>query len=356
MKTFETRRGSLTLPTFLPDGTRGVVKSIDAQDASDAGVKVMMVNSFHLATHPGISTVGTFGGIHAFMGWDKPVMSDSGGFQIFSLIHESGLGSVHNKGLTYQSAKGQKKKQLTPEKCIQNQFKIGSDMIYCLDDCTHPSMPLSAQEESVKRTLNWAKVCKKTYLQRSKQLKGDAPKLFAVVQGGESHELRRQCAESLLELGFDGFGFGGWPIKDDGQLTEMLHFVSELIGPDFPKHALGVGKPHNLVKAYQYGYSIFDCVLPSRDARNKRLYTFETTDRSEILNRPDFYRTFYIDRELNIKDSGPLEAGCDCYTCTHFSKGYLNHLFALRDHLAYRLATIHNLRFYSRLTEILRHD
>ncbi len=356
IKELETGHGTLKFPVYLPDGTRGVVRAVDSVDVANAGIEAMVVNTLHLSSKPGMTTLASMGGIHNFMGWDKPIISDSGGFQVFSMIVDSKLGSISPKGFSYSHTKGGKKKNLTPEKCIQLQFRIGADIIYCLDYCTHPEMDRATQLTSVDYTLKWAKKCKQEYDRQIKQRKSDRPRplLFAVVQGGNDKDLRKRCAEELLEMGFDGFGFGGWPIQEDGTLTDMVAYVSELIPDSYPKHALGIGKPENLVAAFKAGYGIFDCVIPTRDARHKRLYTFKEDIKGMNMLNGDFYDYLYIHDDIHIKDSRPIDPLCDCLTNNHYSRSYLNHLFNINDHLAYRLATIHNLRFYSKLIEYLR--
>jgi queuine tRNA-ribosyltransferase len=359
MKELKTRSGVMKFPVFLPDGTRGIVRSVDSMDLEMCGIESIVVNTLHLSTKPGLTTVNGAGGIHNYMNFHHPVISDSGGFQVYSLITESKAGTIHKDGFTYKLEQDSDKKILTPEKCIQYQFKIGADIIYCLDYCTHPSAPDNIQEESVDLTIKWARRCKKefeTQLKLRKVKEDNRPLLFAVVQGGNNPDLRKKCALELLRIGFDGYGFGGWPIDDDGKLLDMVGYVAELIGTDYPKHALGIGKPENLVKAYIAGYEIFDCVIPTRDARHKRLYTFRDFERIQCIEdfEEGFYKYLYLQDDIHIKALKPIEEGCDCHTCKHFTRSYLHHLFRIGDTLAYRLATIHNLRFYTRLIDKLR--
>jgi queuine tRNA-ribosyltransferase len=356
MKVLQTNHGPLRLPVFLPDATRGIVRAVDTADVEEAKIEALVVNTLHLASKPGTSTLSTHGGIHQFMDWKGPIISDSGGFQLFSMINESKMGSINPKGFIYQHEKGGKKHKLTPEKCIQLQFKIGADIIYCLDYCTHPDMDMATQKTSVEYTINWAKKCKKEYdrLLAEKKDPSNRPLLFGVVQGGNSKELRKKCAEALLEIGFDGFGYGGWPIDKNGKLLDMVGYVADLLPKELPKHALGIGKPENLVAAYEAGYHIFDCVIPTRDARHKRLYAYNEPITSYEQLKGDFYSYLYIQDEKYIKDSRPIDEVCDCLTNERYSRSYLTHLFSINDHLAYRLATIHNLRFYSKLQEYLR--
>jgi queuine tRNA-ribosyltransferase len=345
MKTIQTAHGTLQCPAFLPDGTRGVIRALDASDVAACGIEAMMVNALHLSSHPGTTVVKQMGGIHAFMGWHKPVMSDSGGFQVFSLIAENPKsGSISKKGFVYRLDNG-KKQTLTPEKCIQKQFHIGADVMFCLDHCTHPNASVEEQQLSVKHTVAWAQQCRDEFDRRRNR---DGTKLFGVIQGGMDFDLRKQCVAQMLEIGFDGFGFGGWPIADDGALVEAVAWVAELLPNDVPKHALGIGKLENVVRAFRLGYDTFDCTLPTRDARQKRLYVFhDAPDRVNL--DADFYRYLYVDDERHGRDSEPVDPTCDCLCCQNYSRAYLHHLFKINDTLAFRLATIHNVRFYARM-------
>ncbi len=351
-----TAHGELGLPSFLPDATRGIVRFVDSGDLRASRVEALVVNTLHLSSQPGISAVKRAGGIHRFMGWSGPVVSDSGGFQVLSLAQQSpDLVRVTSRGFQYRRDRKDKKHILTPEKCIQQQFDLGSDIMFCLDYCTHPDAPQETQLQSVELTIEWAKRCREEYDRRMQRHPGGArPLLFAVVQGGPSRDLRARCAESLQNLGFDGYGFGGWPIDDDGGLVEMVGYVAALLPAESPKHGLGIGKPENLAAAYRFGYRTFDCVLPTRDARHGRVYVFEPEWTGVwTVGRPP-YSYVYIKDEDHIADSRPLERGCDCVACQHYSRGYIQHLFHINDPTGARLATIHNLRFFTRLVDALR--
>ncbi len=357
MRALATTHGRLRLPAFLPDATRGVVRALDSADLAACGVDGLMVNTLHLSSHPGATIVSAMGGIHRFMQWPGPIASDSGGYQVFSLIHESAnLGSVSRNGFTYRLAKGHKKQTLTPEKAIQKQFQIGADLMFCLDHCTHPTAGADVQRESVEHTIEWARRCREEFDRRAHQRRDDEgrPLLFAVVQGGGDPALRRECAERLVAIGFDGYGYGGWPVDRDGMLVEMVEYVADLVPVDAPKHALGIGKPDNLARCSAMGYNLFDCTIPTRDARHQRLYVFDGDPAEIDLTAGPFYRNLYMQDDKHRRDAGPVSEGCDCLCCRSYSRAYLHHLFAIRDPLAHRLATIHNLRFYSRLMELLR--
>ena len=297
MKVLETSRGALRLPAFLPDGTRAVVRGLDAADLKACGIEAMMVNALHLSTNPGTSTVAALGGVHKFMGWDGITASDSGGFQAWSLAHANAkLGSVTDKGFVYRHEKKGPKHLLTPEKCIRHQLELGTDILFCLDQCTHPDDSQDVQETSVARTIAWAKRCRDEYIARVGAAPGsdvaDRPLLFAVVQGGNSRDLRTRCADQLADMGFDGFGFGGWPIADGGGLTDMVARVVELLPQHAPKHALGIGKPDNIVAAWQAGYRLFDCAIPTRDARRRRLYVTSVNTYTDLRKKPINHRFF----------------------------------------------------------------
>ncbi|MEJ5201192.1 MAG: tRNA guanosine(34) transglycosylase Tgt [Anaerolineales bacterium] len=350
----------LELPVYLPDATYGVVRSVDADDLRGCQVQAVVMNTFHLMQRPGSSVIQALGGLHRMSGWEGPIVTDSGGFQAYSLIHQNPkYGTISDEGLVFQPEGASRKYQLTPEKCIQLQLSYGSDIVICLDDCTHVDASYEEQRESVRRTVAWAKRCKLefTKLVAQKRLQEDKrPKLFAVIQGGGVRELRRQCAEQLLEIGFDGFGYGGWPLDGKGNLlTDMLGYTRELVPAQYPLHALGVGHPQNVVACYELGYGLFDSAMPTRDARHGRLYAFTTP-----ASAPDgglkgrWFKFIYIDDERYMRSDAPVSPGCDCLCCQRYSLGYLRHLFKLNDSLYPRLATIHNLRFMTQLTTRLR--
>ena len=274
--------GDLQLPTFLPDATLGVVRAVDAVDLLNCGLQGVVMNTFHLMQHPGSSTIQALGGLHTMCGWPGPIVTDSGGFQAYSLIRENAkFGAITDGGIVLRPEGSDRKFQLTPEKCVQLQVAYGTDVVMCLDDCTHVDDPLAVQQTSVRRTIAWAKRCKAEFVQLMAQKRladADRPLLFAVVQGGGSPALRTECAAALLEIGFDGYGYGGWPLDADGELVdEMLALTRALVPAEFPMHALGIGHPANVAACVALGYDIFDCALPTRDARRGRLYRADRT-------------------------------------------------------------------------------
>lgn len=351
--------GPLPLPTFLPDATLGAVRAADSRDLHEARIDGVVMNVFHLMQKPGSSTIAALGGLHKMAAWDRPIVTDSGGFQAYSLIRQNPkFGKLSDQGITFQPEGADRKFQLTPEKSIQLQLAYGADIVICLDDCTHVDNHPEEQARSVQRTIRWARRCKEEFERQIGQRRQAAyrPLLFAVVQGGGDRALRAECAAALLAIGFDGYGFGGWPLDAQGRLlAEILAYTRSLIPADYPMHALGVGQPENVVACARMGYAIFDSALPTRDARSGRLYTF-TADpsRPEFRLAGDWYDYHYLPDKKHIKNTAPISPGCDCHTCQNYTLGYLHHLHKVSETLGLRLATIHNLRFMSRLMELLR--
>ncbi len=354
----ETTHGPLHLPVYFPDATRGVVRTVDSHDLEVCGVQGLVVNAFHLSTRPGAGLIKQAGGIHRFMGWRRPIASDSGGFQLMSMIRENPrYGTITRRGVHFTDLDGNRKKTLfTPERSIRLQFDLGADLVICLDDCPSPDASPQEVEASVERTIHWAKRCRAEFdrqLEMKRQVEGPRPLLFGVVQGGYDREMRARCATALLPLGFDGFGFGGWPIAPDGELAlDVLTYTAGLTPDTHPRFALGVGKPEHIVRCYLAGWRIFDCVLPTRDARHGRLYVFEAASLDEVnLRASGFYSHVYVRDEKHRRQENPISAACDCPCCRDYSLSYLHHLFDIGDPLGLRLATLHNLRFYTQLME-----
>lgn len=355
----QTRRGIWAVPTFLPDATRAGVRGVSAEDLRGIGIEGLVVNAFHLLRRPGARVVQGAGGVHRFMGWNGPILSDSGGFQVWSLIRQDpARGVIRDNEVIFREPSTGEKWNLTPERVIGIQFQLGSDVLVCLDDCTSPEDPEAEQERSVERTVRWARRCRDEFDRRVARMPaGDRPLLFAVVQGGASERLRRQCASELAAIGFDGYGFGGWPLGEDGSLmTDALGWVAASLPAAAPKHALGLGRPDHVVSAHALGYSIFDCALPTRDARHGRLYTFRAGwgQRRPAPGDP-FYAAIRVHDARYRVEHELLEDGCDCPLCgAGLTRAYLHHLFKVGDAAAERYATLHNLRFYVRLFELLR--
>jgi queuine tRNA-ribosyltransferase len=333
-----------------------VVRGLDAIDLETVGVDALQMNVFHLMQKPGSSAIKALGGLHEMFGWPRPIVTDSGGFQIYSLIHENPkFGTLTDRGMLFRPEGSERRFQLTPEKSVQLQLEYDADIVVCLDDCTDVDQPGEEQLASVQRTVKWARRCRTEFDRQVEAKKvGRRPLLFAVVQGGGDFELRKRCAEELLAIGFDGYGLGGWPLDSKGQLLlDVITWTRELIPRAFPLHALGVGQPANVVACARLGYAMFDSTMPTRDARHGRLLRFNEDPATSLLSGPWFSHV-YIQDEEHIRSREPISPSCDCLCCQHYSLAYLHHLFRVGDSLFFRLATLHNLRFMMQMVARLR--
>jgi queuine tRNA-ribosyltransferase len=366
-----TMHGDVSLPAFFPDATRAVIRCLDAQDVRLTGTPGIVMNAYHLMRHPGAKVLSYLGGLHAFTGWDGPILTDSGGFQVYSLLRENpSLGVVRRNEAIFTPDGDKDKVVLSPEKSIRMQMSAKSDIVMCLDWCTHPEDPAELNRNSVDTTVRWGKKCRQEFdrlVMERYEAGGDGgdggdggnrPLLFGIVQGGEDETLRRECTEALMDLGFDGYCFGGWPLDSDlNLLRDTLELTASLMPDSLPKYAMGIGKPENVVACARMGYNLFDSVIPTRDARHLRLYVFNAPSLDDVrLDTDRFYSTIYMQDRKHMRDRGPISEACDCYTCRNYSKAYLYHLFRVEDGLANRLATIHNLRFYAQLMDRIRKE
>lgn len=357
-KFFKSRSGDIPLPVFFPDATRAVVKSIDTSDIENTKTPGILVNTFHLWQELGVDVLKKFGGVREFMNYHGGVISDSGGFQVMSVIKSKNVkGKITDEGAVFYSSGG-KKKVLTPEKSVEFQMALRTDMVVVLDDFTDPKSSYEEAKISVERTLDWAKRSKNEFekICKSKKLGNEKPYLLGVVQGGPFQDLREYCTKELVKIGFDGLGYGGWPIDDEGNFDyESAKSIAVNTPKDYLLYGLGVGKPDEIVGCAKLGFNIFDCVLPTRDARHGRLYVYNFDSIDEIDISVDKFYSFYTpDKEKYYKDDSPVSTACDCLLCKKYSKAYLAHLFRVGDFTAGRLSTIHNLRFYSILMEKIR--
>lgn len=326
-----TAHGCFHTPVFIPVGTQATVKGLTPEELQEIGVEIILANTYHLYLRPGHEKIAQLGGLHKFMHWDHPLLTDSGGFQIFSL---NSLVRVSEEGVQFQSHLDGSTHLLTPEKAVAIQKSLGADIIMCLDECLpHPATYTEAKR-SLKRTLNWAKRCQ------------DSPReahqaLFGIVQGGMYLDLRQEGVTALRQIGFDGYALGGLSVGESKEL--MFQIVAEtapLLPIDQPRYLMGVGMPEDILFAVKQGIDMFDCVLPTRNARNGMLFT--KNGRLVIKNAR------FAD------DSLPIEVGCACYTCRHYSRAYLRHLYLAEEILAARLLTIHNLFFYTNFMKDIR--
>lgn len=367
--TLSTMHGTVQLPAFFPEGTRAVIRSLDAQDVRLTGTPGIVMNAYHLMRHPGAKVLSYLGGLHAFTGWDGPILTDSGGFQVYSLLRENPLlGVVRRNEVVFSPGGGEKKVVLSPEKAIRLQMAARSDILMCLDWCTRPDDPPGVSRKSVDSTVRWAKRCRTEFDRLASEQYGKSrtsestaagrPLLFGIIQGGSDRALREECAASLIEMGFDAYGFGGWPLDSDRHLVlDTLELTAELMPGNLPKYAMGIGKPESVVACARMGYNLFDSAIPTRDARHLRVYVFNALKLEDVrLDGEKFYKTLYMQDRKHMRDDQPLSKACDCYTCRNYSRAYLYHLFRIQDSLAERLATIHNLRFYAELMQLVRKE
>lgn len=350
--------GSINLPIFFPDATQAVIRTLDSIDIGGTKTPGLLVNTYHLWRNLGKDVLRRHGGVREFMGWHGGVISDSGGFQVMSIAKsQSSKKAVRDEGVYFKPVGSKKRVLFTPEDSIRFQMILRSDMVVVLDDFTPPGADKKTARETVERTIVWAKRCKREFEKECKRMNLERkPYLLGVVQGGEWQDLRKECAARLEEIGFDGFGYGGWPIRSDGEFDyESSETIVENTPEGYMLYGLGIGKPDEIVGCVKRGYHIFDCVLPTRDARHKRLYVYNVSEIEKIdLKDSDFYSYYVPDKEKYYKDDGPISGACDCLLCKNYSRAYLAHLFRIKDLSAMRLATIHNLRFYSLLMEKLR--
>ncbi len=347
MKMLKTIHGKLETPFFMPDATRALVKGLTVSELENTGIKACVVNTFHLYLQPGLKVIKKFGGIHSFMGYSGPLLSDSGGYQVFSLIHKNPkMGKITDEGAFFRSPLDGSKHLLTPERSIQIQFDLGVDMMVVLDDCSPYGHTKTEIERSVDRTITWAKRCKQEYEKQIKkrELTGKKkPLLFGVIQGALHKDLRKKCAQGLLSIGFDGYGFGGRPVDDDGRfISDILKYTAQLIPDDKLKFALGVGTFKDIKKCSKMGWDMFDCVIPTREGRHGRLFRFSGQGSININNSK-----FSADIRPINKESKSKELKDN-------SLAFLHHLFKVNDPLGPRLATLNNLEFYSKLMNELK--
>jgi len=327
---------------FLPDATRGAVRYLTTNQLKKTGTKGIVVNTLHLLISPGADKIEELGGIHKFMNWDGYVLSDSGGFQVFSLIHSGKWkGKVHENGAIFKSPKDGTTYELTPEKAIDIQMKIGSDILVVLDDCRKTDLTREEAEESVDRTIEWAKRCRKYFDSKYGGTKETGKLLTAVVQGANYPDLRAKCAKALVEIGFDGYNFGGFVVNEDGQLVlDEMQAVIENTPDEKFRYAMGVGKPEDIRNAAKIGYTVFDTVLVTRNARHGTLYSSDIE--GEVLR---------IGNSEYANDLKPIDSQCDCEVCKNHSRAYIHHMLKVDEATGKTLATIHNIRYYQRLIE-----
>lgn len=350
---------TLPYPLFFPDATRGEVRQLSLQDVKNVSLPGILVNTFHLLRLVGTEKTEEAGGIHKYLGWDGAMISDSGGFQVMSIAKKYGGNStVTDDGVTF-TLDGVDH-HFSPEDSIKYQMAMQTDLMVVLDDFTPLEVSHEEAEITVNRTTLWARRCKEEFerIWGNMDHMGDRkgrPYLIGVVQGGEYEDLRLKSIKELTEIGFDGYGYGGFPMKDGKFDEEMAKFLADNLPKDTVLYGLGIGKPDDIVKCVNCGWQIFDCVLPTRDARHGRLYVYTTDSMDQIEVQKDGFYKYYNPRQvLHLEESGPVSTACDCELCTTLSRKELAQMWRAKDERVLRLATIHNLRFYAILMEKLR--
>ena len=332
-------RGDVETPAFMPVGTYGTVKGMLPRDIEAIGAQIVLGNTFHLMLRPGTEVIkghpsgigAQYGTLHDFMQWSKPILTDSGGFQVFSL---GKMRKITEEGVTFQSPVDGSRIFIDPEKSIEVQRELGSDIVMIFDECTPYPATEQQASDSMELSLRWAK--------RSQQAHGDSPSaLFGIIQGGMYEGLRQRSLDALAQMNFDGYAIGGLSVGEPKEdMVRILDHVAHQMPKDKPRYLMGVGKPEDIVEAVRRGIDMFDCVMPTRNARNGHLFTFSGV--VKIRNAKHRHST------------EPLDPECDCYTCQNFSRGYLHHLDKCGEILGAQLNTIHNLRHYQQLMENLR--
>jgi len=326
-----TTHGDVETPIFCPVGTVGAVKGITPQQLEETGAGIVLANTYHLLLRPGVETVEKLGGLHKFMAWNKPILTDSGGYQIFSL---SSLTKIDNDGVEFANHIDGSKIYLNAEVATEVQNRLGADIIMCFDQCTPFPCEQQQLEKAVERTIRWALRCKQAHANNDQLL-------FAIVQGGIDLNLRKHCALELVKLNFDGYALGGLSVGEGHEnMVKTVAHTTQFLPQNKPRYLMGVGTPTDIIAAVKAGIDIFDCVLPTRNGRN----AFAFTENGPVRLR----------NKIHSSDTEPIEAGCDCYCCKNFSRGALRHFFNTREYLGPILVSLHNVRFYQKLMAKIR--
>jgi queuine tRNA-ribosyltransferase len=331
----KTSRGTIETPCFIPDATYGAVKHLTAEDLGQVGLQMILGNIYHLRIRPGTETIKKLGGLHQLMNWNGPILTDSGGWQVFSLIYQYGMGKIKKDGIEYKDHLTGQKHWLTPEKCLEDQLNIGSDILMILDYPVAAKAEENENRYSVSTTVRWAKKAKIFYDQHPKMKE---KMMMAIIQGANSKELRKECFAELESLWpWPGYGFGGPTVND-----EIIEYTASLIPQNRLRYLMGAGPPEQIVRAVDQGWDLFDCVIPTRNARHGMAYTFSGSVK--------IYQKQY---EL---DDSPIEKDCPCLACQGYTRAYIRHLLKIDEPVGKRLMTIHNLTFYMRLMRKIRQD
>jgi len=326
----ETPHGEVNTPVFMPTGTQATVKSLVPERVAELGAEIILSNTYHLYLRPGHKIISDLGGLHKFMNWNRPILTDSGGFQVYSLRT---LRKINDEGIMFQSHIDGSRHFMSPEMVMEIQEALGSDIMMCFDECTPYPVDFNYAEKSLELTVKWARRCK--------DVRKNNHALFGIVQGGIYPELRKRGVEETAGIGFDGYALGGLSVGEPKEaMYEIVEETAPLLPEDKPRYLMGVGTPQDIVECVGCGIDMFDCVMPTRNARNGMLFTND----GKVVIKNARYRN----------DDSPLDKQCDCYTCKNYSRAYLRHLFIAKEILATVLNTIHNIRYYMNLMERIR--
>ena len=326
-----TSHGKIDTPVFMPVGTYGAVKTLSPRVLMDLEAQIILSNTYHLMERPGIEIIKKHDGLHNFMSWDKPILTDSGGYQVFSLAKKR---SISEEGVTFNSPLNGDSIFLSPESCMQLQADFGVDIAMVLDECTSFPVTKAKAKESMLLSMRWAQRCRNSFL-------SDTSGLFGIVQGGMFEDLREESLEKLIDINFEGYAIGGLSVGESTEeMLKVVDFIALRMPKESPRYLMGVGTPLDILNSVQKGIDMFDCVIPTRHARNGHLYTSEGVVKLRNSENRDSMK--------------PLDANCDCYTCTNFSRSYLFHLDKTKEVLGSTLNTIHNVYFYLNLMKQIR--
>jgi len=347
----KTRKGVIETPFFMPIATKGGVKSITIEDIEKLNPGILLSNTYHLMLRPGEKEIKKLGGLHKFMNWDKPILTDSGGFQVFSLAK---IRKLNNEGVIFKSHLDGAEYKLTPEDSIRIQMAIGSDIMMVLDECVELPAKRDYLEKSIELTSYWAKQCKEYHEKKSN--KKNKALLFGIVQGGLEKDLRKKSADDLMAIGFDGYAVGGLAVGEtETEMLGALKYVDELLPKDKPRYLMGVGYPHQIVEAVKNGIDMFDCVIPTREARHGRLYVWQK--RTGLLRtKTKFYDTINVKAQKFQFDKKPINKDSQFLELRNHTRAYLRQLFVNEDQTAQRLVTLNNLEFYLDLMKQIRSE
>lgn len=328
----KTAHGTVQTPAFMPVGTAGTVKAMTVEDIQATGAEIILGNTYHLMLRPTAERIARFGGLHEFMNWSGPILTDSGGFQVMSL---SGLRKITEEGVKFQSHLDGSSHLLTPERSMEIQYLLDADITMAFDECVQFPSDDTTVQKSMRRSMRWAERSKKAFIDR------DGYGLFGIVQGGMNRELRAESADTLKKIGFDGYAIGGLAVGEGQEIMfQVLDYTPDFLPTDKPRYLMGVGRPSDIVGAVWRGVDMFDCVMPSRSGRTGQVFTSHG-----VLN---------IRNACYADDHMPLDAMCDCPTCRHYTRGYLHHLFRSGEILSSILLTKHNIWFYQNLMRQIR--